>query len=296
MHPRNRHSGRYDFPALIRALPGLAAFTRPNPAGEPTIDFADPAAVLALNRALLRHHYGVADWQLPAGYLCPPIPGRVDYLHHLADLLTPEGGAIPRGPDVRILDIGTGANAIYPLLGAAEYGWSFVGTETDGVALRAAQANTAATPALAGRIEVRPQSDAAAVFAGVIKPGETFAATLCNPPFHASAADALAGTTRKVRNLGGHAPKPTLNFGGRAHELWCPGGEAAFIMRLIRESAGQPGLSRWFTTLISKRETLPVVQRELTRVRPEQIRVLPMAQGQKQSRILAWTFQPPPGR
>lgn len=296
MHPRNRHSGRYDFPALIRALPELAGFTGPNPAGEPTIDFADPAAVLALNRALLRHHYGVTQWQLPAGYLCPPIPGRVDYLHHLADLLTPWGGEIPRGPAVRILDVGTGANCIYPLLGAAEYGWSFVGTELDAVALQAARANANASPALAGRIEVRDQPRANGIFTGVTQPGETFAATMCNPPFHASAADALAGTTRKVRNLGGNPRAPALNFGGRSHELWCQGGEAAFVRRMIRESADRPDLSVWFTTLIAKRESLPAVERTLHQVRPTQIRTIPLAQGQKRSRVLAWTFQPGSGR
>jgi len=32
---------------------------------------------------------------------------------------------------VRGLDIGTGASAIYPLLGARVYGWSFLGTDID---------------------------------------------------------------------------------------------------------------------------------------------------------------------
>jgi len=296
LHPRNRHRGRYDFPALIGALPALAAFTRTNPAREPTIDFANPSAVLALNRALLRYHYGLTEWRLPAGYLCPPIPGRADYVHHLADLLTSASGEIPRGADVRVLDIGTGANCIYPLLGAAEYGWNFVGTEADTTGLQAARANAAANPSVAGRIEVRPQARPEAIFAGVTKPGETFAATMCNPPFHASPAEALTGSTRKVRNLGGDGRAVVLNFGGRAHELWCNGGESAFVRRMIRESADQPGLSRWFTTLISKRETLPAVERTLEQVRPAEVRTIPLRQGQKQSRVIAWTFQPDPAR
>lgn len=291
MHPRNRHAGRYDFPVLLRALPELAAFTQPSPTGDPTIDFANPTAVLALNRALLRAHYALKDWQLPSGYLCPPIPGRVDYLHHLADLLAADAGEIPRGASIRVLDIGTGANCIYPLLGAAEYGWSFVGTETDAAAVRAAQANVDFNPALAGRIEVRRQTHSTALFEGVTAARETFAATMCNPPFHASAAEARAGTARKVRNLGGNARAPALNFGGRANELWCPGGEAAFVRRMIRESADRPELSRWFTTLVSKRENLGTLERSLNQVRPAQTRIIPMAQGQKQSRVLAWTFQ-----
>ena len=73
----------------------------------------------------------VRAWDVPPGYLCPPIPGRSDYSTIVADLL---GGrkAVPRSHAAarsRILDIGMGANGIYPLIGASEYGWRFVGSE-----------------------------------------------------------------------------------------------------------------------------------------------------------------------
>src|SRR3954469_11654764 len=114
LHPRNRHVLRYDFPALVRSSPNLKRFVRLSPTRNDTIDFADPAAVLALNRALLKHHYGVAHWTIPAGYLCPPVPGRADYVHRLADLLaTSTSNVIPRGPKTVVLDIGVGANCIY---------------------------------------------------------------------------------------------------------------------------------------------------------------------------------------
>ncbi|MBL9133973.1 MAG: RlmF-related methyltransferase, partial [Verrucomicrobiaceae bacterium] len=122
LHPRNRFRTRYDFPQLITCSPPLASFVKMNTHGGDSIDYADPQAVKALNQALLKHAYGLQHWDIPAGYLCPPVPGRSDYLHHLADLIS-----LNRGPQVRVLDIGTGANGIYPLIGAAEYGWSFVG-------------------------------------------------------------------------------------------------------------------------------------------------------------------------
>lgn len=101
LHPRNPHQGRYDFPALTACLPELAAFVTITPRGEESIDFADPAAVKALNRALLAHFYGVRHWDIPPGYLCPPIPGRADYVHTAADLLAlSAAGEIPRGPKV----------------------------------------------------------------------------------------------------------------------------------------------------------------------------------------------------
>ena len=292
LHPRNVHRAPYDFVRLVGASPELGAFVRPHPVSGDTIDWADPEAVLALNRALLKLHYGIGHWEIPTGYLCPPIPSRADALHAVADLLA-EGGKIPHGPGVRILDIGVGANCVYPLLGTQLYRWSFVGTEVDPVAVKAAQQNVAANPGLAGRIEIRRQTSSGSIFEGVVSPGETFALSLSNPPFHASAEEAAAGSLRKVRNLGGtrKPAQPALNFGGRSHELWCAGGELAFVRRMISESAAWPGLCTWFTTLVSKRSNLPAIERALTHVKPSDVRTLPLFAGQKQSRIVAWTFR-----
>ena len=292
LHPRNVHRAPYDFGRLVAASPALREFVRPHPVAGETIDWADPAAVLALNRALLKLHYGIAHWEIPPGYLCPPIPSRVDALHALADLLA-DGGALPAGSAVRVLDIGTGANCVYPLLGTALHGWSFVGTEIDPVAVTAARRNVAGNPALADRIEIRRQSSPGAIFTGVVNPGESFALSLCNPPFHASAEEAAEGSRRKVRNLrGDRKPSlPTLNFGGRSHELWCDGGELAFVRGMITESAAHSALCTWFTTLVSKRGNLPAIERALANVQPADIRILPLFAGQKQTRIVAWTFR-----
>lgn len=245
-----------------------------------------------MNRALLKYHYAIDPWHLPPGYLCPPIPGRVDYLHHVADLLA-EGAAIPQGPSIRILDIGVGANGIYPLLGARVYGWSFVASDIDPVAVANVRQIAAANPGIGDRIEARLQPATDSIFANVTYPGETFALSLCNPPFHASETDARAGTRRKLRNLGGgREPAETvLNFGGRGNELWCEGGELGFVQRMITESAARPELCRWFTTLVARSEHLPELERALRRARATETRTIPMAAGQKQTRILAWTFR-----
>jgi 23S rRNA (adenine1618-N6)-methyltransferase len=283
LHPRNRFNTRYDFPQLIACSPALAVFVKPNAYGDESIDYADPLAVKALNQALLKHAYGLQHWDIPPGYLCPPIPGRSDYIHHLADLI-----ALRRGPSVRMLDIGTGANCIYPLIGASEYGWSFVGAEVDPVAWRWAQKIVTANPSVKGLIECRLQKSAAACFRGVIQPGEHFYLTLCNPPFHGSAAEAAEGTQRKLRNLG--CKKSGLNFGGKANELWCEGGELGFIRRMIEESAEFAAQCGWFTTLVSKSEHLPRLEQALRRVKAAEVKIIDMAQGQKKSRILAWRF------
>lgn len=293
MHPRNRFRAGYDFRRLAVQSPALAAFVRPNPYGNLSIDYANPEAVKALNQALLQDAYGLREWDIPPGYLCPPVPGRSDTLHYLADLLGgDDGGAeIPRGPSVVVLDIGVGANCIYPLVGAAEYGWRFVGSEVDPVALRWARKLVAANPSVADLIECRPQPSAAQCFRGVIEPGETFALSMCNPPFHASAAEAEAGNRRKRRNLGTNASgNPARNFGGQQGELWCPGGELGFVGRMIEESVEFRDQCRWFTTLVSKSEHLPRLERALRQVNPARVKIIAMGQGSKQSRLLAWTF------
>jgi len=291
LHPRNRFRNGYDFSGLIACSQPLAAFVVTNAYGDESIDYANPQAVKALNQALLKQAYEIDYWDVPPGYLCPPIPGRSDYLHHLADLLGIGDAPVPRGRPVIVLDLGMGANCIYPIIGAREYGWRFVGTEIDPVALQWATKLVVANPAVADLIECRLQKSPLECFNGVIKAGETFDLSMCNPPFHASAEAAAEGTRRKRRNLGDKkSTTPVLNFGGQASELWCDGGELAFVRRMIAESAARPHLCRWFTTLVSKSTHLPRLFQSLQEVTALDVRTLEMAHGQKKSRILAWTF------
>ncbi|MCI9838201.1 RlmF-related methyltransferase, partial [Escherichia coli] len=132
-------------------------------------------------------------------------------------------------------DIGVGANCIYPLIGVHEYGWRFTGSETSSQALSSAQAIISANPGLNRAIRLRRQKESGAIFNGIIHKNEQYDATLCNPPFHDSAAAARAGSERKRRNLGLNKDD-ALNFGGQQQELWCEGGEVAFIKKMIEES------------------------------------------------------------
>lgn len=293
LHPRNRHQGRYDFPALIKAHPDLARFTITNPYGNPSIDFANPEAVRVFNRALLKAQYGIAHWDIPADYLCPPIPGRADYIHVLADLLAEDNaGEVPRGAQVRALDIGVGANCIYPLLGHSDYRWRFVGTDIDAVALASANAIVQANK-LDKAISLRLQAQPRHILSGLLQDGERFEVTLCNPPFHASREEATRGSQRKWKNLGKQDPKrklPVLNFGGQNNELWCEGGEIRFVTQLVNESVQYAQQVLWFSSLVSKASNLPAIEAALKKVGARALRTLEMGQGQKQSRLVAWSF------
>jgi 23S rRNA (adenine1618-N6)-methyltransferase len=289
LHPRNPHGGRYNFEQLIAASPRLKNFVHRNKHDVETIDFSNPEAVLSLNEALLRQYYGLSWWQIPESYLVPPVPGRADYIHYLADLLASDAqGHVPKGNGLTIMDIGTGANLIYPIVGISTYQWSFLCTDSDAVALKSAkqivEKNTQLAP-----IEFRKQTDKELVFLNVLGKGDIIDAVMCNPPFHESMEEAAEGTHRKWRNL--KAPKKdVLNFGGNEHELSYPGGESGFIAKMIEESKAYSKQVLWFTCLISKEESLRPVYKQLKKASPMEIRKIEMTQGQKQSRFVAWTY------
>ena len=292
LHRQNRHRERYDFKLLTENCPELAQFVRPNPYGDDSIDFFNPDAVLMLNKALLNHYYNITNWSIPAGYLCPPIPGRADYIHHIADRLgSSNHGDIPGGDQIRCLDIGVGANCVYPIIGIKEYGWSFVGAEIDPVAIESARKIVDSNPILTGKVELRLQINPRNIFEGVIKKGEYFDLSICNPPFHASAAMAQAGTLRKLNSLSSKKiTKPLLNFGGQQGELWCQGGELRFVKEMVFQSKLFEKSCFWFSSLISKESNLKQIYAFLKIVEATQVRTIPMGQGNKISRIVAWTF------
>ncbi|AYL99316.1 23S rRNA (adenine(1618)-N(6))-methyltransferase RlmF [Mucilaginibacter celer] len=292
MHPRNKHREGYDFKALIKTLPALRPFVRMNDYGNQTINFANPAAVKTLNQALLQHYYSIKDWDIPEGFLCPPIPGRADYIHYVADLLASfNNGVVRKGRKVRVLDIGTGANLVYPIVGFKEYGWNFVGAELDLEAMASAQKIIEQNTHLKLAVELRQQSKKADIFKGIIKPGELFDLTICNPPFHASAKEAAEGSARKWDNLGLRKEKQrVLNFGGQNTELWYPGGEANFLKLMASQSKVFEKQVLWFTTLVSKKENLRVLYNALQKEGVKDVQTINMSQGQKVSRIMAWTY------
>lgn len=293
LHPRNKHRSRYDFKQLTASYKELKRFVFKNDYDEESIDFADQKAVKALNKALLKHFYNIQNWDIPKDYLCPPIPGRADYIHYVADLLSlSNAGKIPKGNNVKVLDVGVGANCIYPIIGHQEYGWRFVGSDIDPMSIESANRIVAANKDLEGAIECRLQHSKMGIFRGIVGAKEYFDAVVCNPPFHASLKEAEQGTRQKWKNLKGEAEvKHVLNFGGNKAELWCPGGERAFVEQMIIQSAQMPNNCLWFTALVSKSANLKSIYAALIKANAFEVRTVQMSQGQKVSRFVAWTFK-----
>ncbi|MFI8378663.1 23S rRNA (adenine(1618)-N(6))-methyltransferase RlmF [Leeuwenhoekiella sp. NPDC079379] len=292
LHVRNRNREPYDLKALVTVVPELGNHIKPNKYGTESIDFASAEAVKLLNQALLKHYYGIENWNFPDANLCPPIPGRADYLHAIADLLSEGTGELQKGNHIKGLDIGTGASLIYPILGVTEYDWSFIATDIDANSIASAEKIIEANDSLKEKIELRLQKNADSIFNGILNPDDTIDFTMCNPPFHASQEEALKGTRRKTENLtGAKNSKPELNFAGVSNELITEGGEAEFIKIMIKQSKTRGTQCKWFTTLVSKQDNLKRIYKQLRKAEVKQLKTIPMGTGNKSSRIVAWSFR-----
>jgi len=287
LHPNNPHKGKYNFKSLIKSSPELKGYLRKNPRGEDTIDFSDNNAVVLLNKALLKTYYNIDNWDIPKGFLCPPIPGRADYIHYIAQLIHGKKN------NIRVLDIGTGANCIYPIIGSQSYRWDFVASDIDPKSIENAKKIVGANKNLKNKITLKLQKNRSNIFEGIIEEGDRFDLTMCNPPFHASLEEAINANKKKVDNLskGNSKVKKGLNFGGQKAELWCPGGERLFLKKMVKESLKFSTQVTWFTSLVSNKDNIRPTKKLLEKLEAKDIKILEMSQGQKVSRVLAWTFK-----
>ncbi len=281
MHQKNPFTKDYNFENLITHYPGLKEYVFVNKHGNNSIKFSNNQAVIALNTALLKAHYDITYWKIPDINLCPPVPGRLDYLLHVAELLQKE--------DIKMLDIGTGANLIYPILASRHFNWQCTASEVDLDSLKNAQEIIAKNESLKD-IELRHQKFKSSILEHIIQPDDTFDVVVCNPPFYKTRTDAERNNQRKVDNLQ-LEEATTQNFGGSSNELWYKGGEEAFIKKMASESEQFKKQVHWFTVLVSQKEHLKNIKRAINKTLPSEVRIIDMEQGNKQSRLIAWSFQ-----
>ncbi|KAM0942371.1 putative 23S rRNA (adenine(1618)-N(6))-methyltransferase [Dioscorea sansibarensis] len=315
IHPQNRYSENPpDFALLGSLYPSFQSFLLPSrrPGGRPTIDWSDFNATRELTRVLLLHDHGV-HWWIPDGQLCPTVPNRSNYIHWLQDLLSSD--VVPpfqsSEEKVRGFDIGTGANCIYPLLGASLLGWSFVGSDVTKIALEWARKNVQSNPHLSELIEIRNACDPSSsgnvendvireeapegsthnpnmwsgccselpVLVGVIKDGEKFDFCMCNPPFFESVEEA--------------GLNPRTSCGGTFEEMVFPGGERAFITHIIDDSLQLKHSFRWFTSMVGRKANLKFLVSKLHEVGVSVVKSTEFVQGHTARWGLAWSFLTP---
>jgi 23S rRNA (adenine1618-N6)-methyltransferase len=279
LHAKNKFNMSYNFKELVLQNPALEPFVFLNEYGNTTIPFSNLKAVKELNKALLFSYDKISFWDFPDENLCPPIPGRLDYIHHIADLIKSK-------KDTTILDIGTGANCIYPLLGVAEYDWNFIGTDIDTKAIANAK-QIVTKNKLQDSISFRLQTNASNILDGIIKNTDSIDVVMCNPPFYASEKEANQSNKRKTDNL---KIEEKRNFSGNSNELIYKGGEKAFLHNYLYQSAAFAKQCNWFTSLVSKKENVKSLQESAKKLKAKSFKVIPMQQGNKLTRIVCWQF------
>ncbi|MCJ1249465.1 hypothetical protein MMC30_006689 [Trapelia coarctata] len=241
---RNIYREDVDFSALALQDPEFNKFVKSN--GQ--LDFSNPEAVKQLTKSLLKRDFGL-KLELPDDRLCPPVPNRLNYILWIQDLLdtTSDSYTDRYNPDrgVTGLDIGTGASCIYPLLGCIQRPkWRFAVTDIDEKNLEYAKRNIIAN-GLKNRI--RPLKTEPN---GPLIPLDAFGLdsidfTICNPPFYASPSELLASAAAKSR-------PPHSACTGADIEMVTPGGEIAFVTRMIDESCRLKERVQWYTSMLGK--------------------------------------------
>jgi len=292
LHARNKNNKPYDLKALTIAEPKLKEYLIKNKLGEDSVNFSSAKAVKLLNKALLNHYYGIKFWDFPDDNLCPPVPGRADYIHHMADVLSENNlGEVPTGNKITCLDVGVGANCIYPVIGVTEYQWQFYASDIHEKSISSAEHIINANPQLTDKVICRLQKNKSSIFKDIIEKSEKIDLVFCNPPFHTSAEAAMKEALRKEKNLTGKkVTSPNLNFSGISEELIYEGGEYQFIHNMIQESKLFSKSCLWFSTLVSKQTTLKPIYKWLKLVAPAEIKTIELTTGNKSSRIIAWSF------
>ncbi|KAJ2234492.1 hypothetical protein IWW45_003356 [Coemansia sp. RSA 485] len=272
------------YKALAEKFPELTPFLVPMQSSERrpwcSIDFKDPLAVRALNRALLKVYFGL-DVTLPRDSLCPKVANRLNYLRWIKHNISCD---FPLEP-LKGLDIGTGSSCIYPLLGARFLECcSFVATEINAESVRIAIANVAQND-LVDKIHVyqNPNRELKLPLDCADFPGRSFTFSMCNPPFYANEEERTALRESK-------ADSPSLNTLAKADELYTEGGEEQFLSDMADESKILAERIVWYTTMVGRKRTLGVLKAKLASLGAKQIREGTLVQGKTSRWVLGWSF------
>lgn len=279
MHPRNIYAASPDFVALARSYPPLRPYVFLTHTG-PSIDFKNPIAQRRLTEALLRIDFDIS-LSLPENRLCPPIPNRLNYVLWIQDIIreTAPDVAVVRG-----IDIGTGASTVYPLLACRlEPTWQFVATDVDKDSLTSARENVSRNH-LSDRVIITETSPSKPLLFPLEKDTTSmYEFTMCNPPFYSSTEE--MAQSAETKEFG-----PNAVCTGAEVEMITPGGEVAFVSRIIMESLRHKARCRWYTSMLGKMISLHEIVSLLRNNLVDNYAITEFVQGQTRRWAIAWSF------
>ncbi|KAF9505776.1 hypothetical protein BS47DRAFT_1334215 [Hydnum rufescens UP504] len=281
--PSNLYSSPPDFDALAESYPPLKPHVFLNATGKPSINFKDIDAQRRLTEALLYRDFGLS-LALPDGRLCPT--RRLNYVRWIQSLVRsvrPWESDVT--PDLVLgLDIGTGASAIYPLLSCAvEPLWRIVATDIDEISLEYARKNVNEND-LSARVDIRRSSVEGPILHPLTDAAlPIFDFTMCNPPFYSSAEDIVQSASAKDFD-------PHAVCTGSDIEMITPGGEVAFVQKILEESLSLKHRCRWFTSLLGKLTSVASMVDRFRETKIDNYAITEFVQGHTRRWAVGWSF------
>ncbi|XP_057769276.1 uncharacterized protein LOC130989331 [Salvia miltiorrhiza] len=331
IHHRNKYADNPpDFALLASLYPSFEPYVFYSRDGRPRIDWTDFNATRELTRVLLLHDHGV-NWWIPDGQLCPTVPNRLNYIHWIEDLLALDILPATRAESdiTKGFDIGTGANCIYPLLGASVLGWKFVGSDITDIAIEWANKNVESNPHLSHLIDIRragmgdERSRVGESQNHPICSSEGGGVHLGNPEAEnvGSLALSVLETQSNAKDCDGppvllvvvkdgenfdfcmcNPPffetieeagmNPKTSCGGTPEEMVCSGGEHTFITRIIEDSVMLKDTFRWYSSMVGRKLNLNILVSKLWKVGATVVKTTEFVQGRTSRWGLAWSFLP----
>ncbi|OLL25322.1 putative methyltransferase-like protein [Neolecta irregularis DAH-3] len=256
--------------------------------GRLTIDFNNPKALVELTRCLMKRDFGV-DLEIPQDRLCPPVPGRLDYILWIQDLVdstdpSTDDFDYDLERDVSGLDIGAGSTCIYPILACkTRPKWKVYGTDIDEKSYNYAVANVERNH-LESQIKLLFTLKETSLFPLLEFKIDRLDFTMCNPPFYESVEEMLQSAREK-------SYPAFSSCTGSESEMITPGGEAAFVARMIEESKAVRDKIQWFTSILGKLSSLTIIVEKLKEENISNYALGTVMQGNRTKRwVVAWSF------
>ena len=232
-----------DFLILIKEFPDLKKYIiKQNEENKEEIyfDWSNNDLSLLMTKSILNYYFNIKYYYIPKGFLIPPIPSRLNYLNLINSLLTEEVNI--KYKDITGIDIGTGANIIYPILGNSLYKWKFICSEINEESFNNAKLIIEKNN-LENYIKLIKQENKNNIFLNILNQQNKYTFSLCNPPYYDYETEIKLDEKKRDNEF---------NF----DEVYYQKGEFGFFQRYFTESICYNKNVYLFTILIGKKTNM----------------------------------------
>ena len=268
-----------DFSLLIKKFPELTKYTLlKNEDGEYSFNWSDNKLSLLITKCILDFYFKIKYYSIPNNFLIPPVPSRLNYINLIKTLLISFNILTSKEENEIIgIDIGTGANLIYPLLGYSLYKWKFICSEINNEAfensIKIIKENK-----LEEYIKLIKQKYKNYIFVGIINREKKYTFSICNPPYY----DYEDEIKKEDKNK-----NCEYNF----DEIYYKNGEVGFFNKYFQESLCYSKNIFLFTYLIGKKSNAEKIYDQISE--DKNIKYCDMKKiktGNNIRYIIFWTF------